>query len=254
MQDPIVTKFFDPFIRFFDKPIVLSPMVNRPNYGLAFTKTGKIIYHFNGKEYLSDPFHAVFLPIHSTYYLEALEPSASCVFNFLCIPDFNETEIQSIEIKSTDFYWNMFKNIQRVYATNNQSGKFECLSMLYHVFSQLFNTNVKTNGKISLAKQYMQEHFAESDLSIDTVSGITMSSNSNLRRVFHEEENISPKAYLTNIRINHAMNLLQTTTESVTSIAESCGFSSVYYFCKAFSKSTGCSPTKYRNKFHNRNI
>lgn len=42
--------------------------------------------------------------------------------------------------------------------------------------------------------------------------------------------------------------LLSGSYASVAAVAESCGFGSVYHFCRAFKQHTGCSPTEYNRR------
>jgi len=59
---------------------------------------------------------------------------------------------------------------------------------------------------------------------------------------------ITPKQYILNARIRRAKQLLCDTPLTVTAIAEKCGFSSVYHFCRSFKQHTGQTPTEYAVK------
>lgn len=63
------------------------------------------------------------------------------------------------------------------------------------------------------------------------------------RKIF----NISPIDDVINMRLTLAKQYLETTEFSVTHIAEVCGFSDVYYFCRLFKAKNGISPGKYRS-------
>lgn len=64
---------------------------------------------------------------------------------------------------------------------------------------------------------------------------------------------ISPNLDLVNIRIDYAKNLLENTNETVLSISEKCGYSSVEYFIRIFNKKMGVSPLQYRKTILKRN-
>ena len=58
---------------------------------------------------------------------------------------------------------------------------------------------------------------------------------------------MSPKAYLTNLRIEKAKSMLLTTI-SIRKVAEQTGFPDQMYFSRVFRASTGLTPSQYRQK------
>ena len=54
--------------------------------------------------------------------------------------------------------------------------------------------------------------------------------------------------YLLGVRIARAIDLLEESNDSISEIAESCGFQNIYYFSRYFKKTVGVSPTEYRRK------
>jgi two-component system response regulator YesN len=55
--------------------------------------------------------------------------------------------------------------------------------------------------------------------------------------------------YLTEIRLKHAKNLLQKTSDTIEGIAFSCGFNSYEYFSMVFRKYEQISPGKFRRNY-----
>ena len=55
------------------------------------------------------------------------------------------------------------------------------------------------------------------------------------------------KDYVTTRKIEHAINLLNTTDMNVVDVAYECGFSSISGFYDAFKKVTGTTPNKISN-------
>ena len=69
-----------------------------------------------------------------------------------------------------------------------------------------------------------------------------------LIRRFKKEVGLTPGRYLMTIRIGKAKKLLTRPQYQLEVIAALCGFSGANYFCKAFKKETGETPTAFRNR------
>ena len=68
-----------------------------------------------------------------------------------------------------------------------------------------------------------------------------------IRRCFKAETTKTPLAYLTDLRIDRARQLLALPTcESIETISVKCGFRDSFYFSTCFKKHTGLSPLQYR--------
>lgn len=64
--------------------------------------------------------------------------------------------------------------------------------------------------------------------------------------LFHKETGQSPMAYWQRCRLEFACKILRESNDSITSIAERCGFSSIHYFTRQFNQTLGESPSRYR--------
>ena len=82
--------------------------------------------------------------------------------------------------------------------------------------------------------------------SIRQLSEISGMSPSRFQHLFVEQIGMSPMVYLENQKIERAKMRLSITNEPVGSIAESIGYSSIYYFSNRFKKATGMSPREFR--------
>ena len=78
----------------------------------------------------------------------------------------------------------------------------------------------------------------------DALAGIDMSAD-HLRRLFTRHIGVSPKQFLTNLRINHAGTLIQTGM-SVAAAAATVGMPDPYHFSRLFRKTMGTSPSAFR--------
>lgn len=73
-------------------------------------------------------------------------------------------------------------------------------------------------------------------------------SYSKFRVLFKEQTGYAPREYENIIKLNRACDLLRSGRYSVSQTAESLGYSSIYYFSRAFKKQFGKSPRDWLNQ------
>ncbi|MFH0241978.1 helix-turn-helix transcriptional regulator [Streptomyces sp. HK10] len=83
-------------------------------------------------------------------------------------------------------------------------------------------------------------------LSIDDMARFAMYSKFHFSREFQRITGISPRRFLSALRIQEAKRLLLTTDMTVTEISSTVGYSSVGTFSSRFANSVGLSPSAYR--------
>ena len=104
------------------------------------------------------------------------------------------------------------------------------------------STNILTDK----AKAYIEEHFAESDLSVEDLCKYLNVSATYFSVMFKKEVGMSFVSYLTKVRLEHAVELLNNTEDKSYIIAEKVGYTEANYFSYVFKKQYGVSPSKYR--------
>ncbi len=98
------------------------------------------------------------------------------------------------------------------------------------------------------ARQYIADYYQDSDLSVDRVCGYLNVSATYFSAIFKKETGMSFVVYLTRVRMEQAMHLLNTTKEKSYIIAGMVGYEEPNYFSYVFKKQYGVSPSKYRQK------
>ncbi len=101
---------------------------------------------------------------------------------------------------------------------------------------------------IRTACSYISEHSSE-DISQADVASVTGLSPFYFSKIFKEYTQMSFPAYLANIRVQNAINLLASEDLSITDCAFMAGFQSTTTFNKLFREAIGCTPREYR-KLH----
>lgn len=70
-------------------------------------------------------------------------------------------------------------------------------------------------------------------------------------RIFRQQMGETPRQALTRAKIDHARQLLTSSAMNIGEIAESLGYSSLYYFSRHFAKEVGIAPSIYRDRVAN---
>ena len=87
-------------------------------------------------------------------------------------------------------------------------------------------------------------------LSVDLLADRVAMSPRNFARVFTQELGSTPSRYLLQLRVEAARRLLEQTDKSLTQVAGASGFGSVDVLRRAFLRSLGTTPRRYRRHFH----
>jgi AraC-like DNA-binding protein len=119
---------------------------------------------------------------------------------------------------------------------------------LHRIMALLFSsagTGGTPSDVVARAKVFMDAHYMEK-LSAEQIADASRVSPSHLFRLFRRETGLTPYAYLTNVRMEHAMKMLLNTSYTVEEIAYYCAFCSSANFIRAFRQTTGVTPRKYR--------
>jgi AraC-like DNA-binding protein len=95
--------------------------------------------------------------------------------------------------------------------------------------------------------QFMKEHLREAP-QITTLAEVVNLSRSHYTMLFHRVTGYSPLRYLNHLRMQRAVQLLNSTNLSIKEISDQLGFSDQFYFSRAFSKMHGHAPSEHRRR------
>ncbi len=103
-----------------------------------------------------------------------------------------------------------------------------------------------TRSFVTKAKDYVADHYADQDLSIDFICSYLGVSSAYFSTVFKKETGKTFVSYLTDFRMEKAEKMLVETDEKTYIIAQEVGYSDPNYFSYVFKKQFGVSPSKYK--------
>lgn len=126
-------------------------------------------------------------------------------------------------------------------------GNVDILSEAVLLYSIATLTPEKRMGDdfISEVITLTQENFTDPDLSIATISEEMGYSPKYLSTMFKKKKGIPFTEYLREIRLKHAIFLIENGVFSVKNVALLCGYRDALYFSKLFTKHLGTSPKEY---------
>ena len=136
-------------------------------------------------------------------------------------------------------------------ASSLFEGQEELVSFLRDTYASLcevLTRSAKTSCSVPVgnAIEYMKQHFSDSSLTVEQIASQAFLSSSRLSVLFRQEMNQTVNDYLTDLRISHAVYLLQNSSYKIYEIAEKAGYKSSQYFSQVFFQKTGQKPLYFR--------
>ena len=147
------------------------------------------------------------------------------------IPELNSIETILVDIKTTE-----------------QLKEKTCNLLVNAISFRDSQTSGQHTRVIGQAKEYIDKHFMEPDLSLFEVASQVNLSSSHFSVVFSQGTCQTFKEYLTTTRINKAKEMLRSSALGSNDIAYQVGFNDPHYFSYVFKKNTGFSPTEFRSQ------
>ena len=228
---------------------------NRPSHGFAIKANGSNHYRFSdGTTLTVNPGDIIYLPKYSNYTVSALESGDCYAINFDLIEDLVNTPFVFTP-KSFSSLLEKFKQAEHAWTKRKSGYSEQCLSLLYSILSVLkqefSEQNTPSSGATTIqpAVKYINEHyyFGE-EIRISELAELCGISQPYLRRLFQTLYHTTPTAYINQLRLVRAAELIDSGMYSVHDAAELSGFLDDSYFSRAFKKAYGMSPIQYKRR------
>lgn len=159
---------------------------------------------------------------------------------YFCVTGFlEEINVSKEEIESIDFEAGVLQN------------KDDTIKYIIGLIQKALELRERSASNrygdiIEQVKQYIEENYAEEELSLNEVASQVNFSPNHLSTIFSQETGQSFIKYLTDYRMNIAKELLRCTSKRSSVICLEVGYKDPHYFSYLFKKTQGITPTQYR--------
>ena len=207
--------------------------------------------HGSGNEHQQPcEFYAFQIDLSNPYDLLGLNRSTSTeLYRQLMNLPSRQMELGANHLKEIMQIFNLFAEqtpLSTMRAAQYLAGFLLGMSELTPIFGN--ETTQQIEAPIRRALDYLNNHITE-NIRLDSLAEAAGYSLSYFKAKFKETIGITPAEYVTMQKIELAKRQLVETSDSITELAYSLGYSSSNYFCSVFKKLMGCSPQNYRLRY-----
>ncbi len=204
----------------------------------------------HGRDRLSLEKGDIFFAPARTDYLRQTERDSVLVVHFELF-DGGYFELEKFTPKQPEKYGLLFEKLLRTYESGEPDALLQCSSVLYHILGEICrekNTERQMSEdyrRIRAAMEEIRRAYCDPSLSVARLAAISGMSEAYFRKLFARENGISPRRYITELRIGKAAAMLRSPYYSLAEIAEKTGFCDAKYFGTVFRRVTGMTPARY---------
>lgn len=221
-------------------------LIHRKEDMMICVLSGESVYNIGGDALHLHAGSVLYIPRGTTYTRVVCDDSYRTVFVYFYFDGephahrlFNQVE--GIELG--------FIRLYKKWITKSPAFNLECMSILYGLYATLLTAGElysPSQKMLEGAVKRISECFTENTLTVSTLAKDTGVSEVHFRRCFKAAYGVSPIEYINALKLSHAKELLQYSTESVESVSFRSGFADPSYFSRLFKQKTGFTPTEYR--------
>ena len=215
--------------------------------GIILKGSGAYIY-LNKKLSVSEG-DVVFIPENIYCYSEWHgEPNIEVIY-VSCFMHYDGFHYEPQIIRCDETVKNKILQTSMLLSVGQQLEGLEAYSLFYKllqiILPQMLPSNIAFDKTIQTAIEYITSHWDHSFTITDLAKKCCVS-ESTLYHLFQKELGQSPIRFLNSIKINIAIEHLENSNYSISTISRLTGFNSENHFRKVFSDFTGITPLKFR--------
>ena len=233
-------------------PISKRYSPGRPYHALIFRTRGKAEVVQGDDRIRLNKNDVTFVPEECEYGINTLSEEEVIVIHFSATLTATRT-ITNMHASHPESFATLFEKLLLAWQTRPCGFVYRMDALFLSILEQLERQSKEMHTdslefRIQHSVDVIHENIANTSFSIDSLATEAGYCVSYFRRVFREEVGASPKEYLTDLRIRHAIALLESGYYSVEQVAELSGFAYAKHFSTIFKRITGRTPSSYLSR------
>ena len=224
---------------------------DRERWAVVIKYEGETVYTSGGKRFLSDLHHVVVLPKGCVYEWECTEAGHFSIIEFESPLVYGEPI--SIPVRHGERIRRLFRDLE--YKRNLQRPMLfpESIRDVYGILlaasveESVGYTASDRQRRLLPALEYISRRYAE-PITNDRLAALTGMSTVYFRKLFTAVMGVSPISYVKQLRIEKAKEMLESDFGTLTDVAQSLGYGSLYDFSRDFKKHVGVAPSVYAKR------
>jgi len=222
---------------------------NKRKTRIGIIQKGSGTYVYLSKRLSVNAGDVVFIPENIFCYSEWRgEPEIEVTY-ISCFMHYENFRYEPQRLECTEEEKRSILQITDLIATEGQENYFEAYSLFYKllktVFPRLTARNTAVNKTLRTAIEYVTKNWNK-PFSVAELAKTCCVSESTVYHLFKAELGLTPIQFTNSIKINMAIEYLENTSYSITTVASLANFNSENHFRKVFADFTGTTPLKYR--------
>jgi len=219
-------------------------VTNRQHFGLLFSMEGQLTYTIDDITFKTERNHAVILPKGKSYTIRGDASGIFPIIEFEC-ENLSADGFISLPVRNTE---NATRDFEKLKNLTFKGDNLMAMSLFYSMLHDLSPAEDSHSKLLTPAINYIENNYSDYGITNKELAAKCRISEVYLRKLFLKTFGVSPKQYIIDIRIRKAKQLLTEEVFKISTIAEQCGFSNQYHFCRLFKQKCGMTPSEFVNK------
>lgn len=225
---------------------------NNADYNFIYVIEGECTYCKGREKSKLNKDNILIIKKASQYRIKSLDKNSKCIlisFNSEC-----EWTFPYVFCNIPCQVHILFEKLLKEFKDREFAYEIHCKSLFYEIIGRVIRTYyidkyyTDDYRKVLNSIRYLNENFLNSNIDMTEVADASGLSLSYFRKLFTEVMKMSPRAYISALRLNKADELLQYTSMSIAEVSDTLNFENQYYFSNFYKKHRGISPKKFRNE------